>query len=196
MIQSERDLLFSRTSKYLSIGITEDGERRMSISVPWEDTCSAFNMNLPNVYLTEKDFEDEEIADRLKNFDICGCYIFTPLKDYSFLAQFTDIWDMYIEYGGAIRDLSFMRHMDWGMLYLEDARLENLRALFSEDRGNGICHRCLGLYHCQVKDISAVVERGLYMAELLIWPEKYEPEEKARWKKVRSGKFRYYKPKE
>lgn len=194
MIQSEREQLFSRTSQYLSIGITEDGERRTSISVPWEGTCSAFNMKLPNVYLTEKDFEDQEIVEQLKNFRVIGCYIFTPLKDYSFLAQFPDIWDMCIMYGSAIKDLSFMRHMNWDMLYIEDARLKDLQALFSEDRGNRVSQRCLGLYHCQVEDISALVERGLYMAELLIWPEHYDPKEKARWKKVRSGNFRYYKP--
>lgn len=197
MVESQREKLFTRTSEYLNIGITKHGEPRMTISVPWDRTANAFNMRTPDVYFAREDFDDPKIMEYLSNFHVLGCYIFTPLPDYDFLAQFTEIWDMYIEYGGAIQDLSFMRNMrEWFMLYIEDAHLKDLNDLFPEDRIKySLNSRCMGFYHCQVDDISAMLGKQIYLSELLIWAQEENPEEKAKWKAARAGRFRYCVPK-
>ncbi|MDD7388962.1 MAG: hypothetical protein PUG60_04750 [Lachnospiraceae bacterium] len=198
MTESEREKLFGYDKKYLSLGITEGGACRTSVSVPWERTGNAFNMRIPNIYFAREDFDDPEILEQLKKFCITGCYIFTPLQDYDFLAQFTEIRDLYIEYGGAIRNLSFMRNMkEWFLLYLEDAHLENLCDLFPEDRENyPLASRCMGFYHCQVDDVSAMQGKKIFLSELLVWPAEPDPEEKEKWRKAakeaRAGRFRYY----
>lgn len=201
MIESEREKLFGFEHTYLSLGITADGERRMSISVPWEGTCNAFNMRTPDIYFAREDFDDPEILKQLKKFVVLGCYIFTPLQNYDFLAQFTDIQDMYIEHGSAIRNLSFMSRMEeWSMLYLEDAHLENLCELFPKRRKKyPIANRCMGFYHCQVDDFSAMLGKQIFLSELLIWPSEPDPAEKEKWKQAArqagAGRFRYYMPK-
>ena len=197
MLDSERDKLNHYEHKYLSIGITEGGVPRMSGFVPWDGTCNAFNMRTPNIYFEEEDFQDPEILEALSRFCVFGCYIFTPLKNYDFLAQFTEIEDLFIRYGSAIRDLSFVRNMEeLFMLYLEDAHLPDLEPLFPEGRKYRMANRCLGFYHCQVDDIRALVDSKVYLSELKIWPEKGDPEDKKRWKAARCGRFRYCEEKE
>lgn len=197
MVESQREKLFTYTSKYLNIGITKDGEPQRAISVPWEATAHAFNMRTPDVYFAREDFDCPEIIEQLGKFHMLGCYIFTPLRDYEFLARFTEVQDMFIRHGDMIRDLSFMRGMDdWFMLYLEGARLKDLKDIFPESKTEyRLCSRCLGFYQCQVDDISAMLDRKIYLSELLIWPLDGNPDEREKWKAARAGWFRYYESK-
>jgi hypothetical protein len=194
MIDSEREKLFAYESEYLSIGITKDGQPRTSGFVPWESMGCAFNMKTPKIFFTREDFDDPVIMDKLKKLHILGCYIFTPLEDYGFLSQFTEIWDMHIEYGSAVQDLSFMRHMDdWFMLYIEDAHLKDLKDIFPENKKEyRLSSRCMGFYHCQVEDISAMLGKKIFLAELMIWSKENNPEEKAKWKQAGATRYRYY----
>lgn len=113
----------------------------------------------------------------------------------------TAIQDMYIEHGSAIRNLSFMSRMEeWSMLYLEDAHLKNLCELFPKRRKKyPMANRCMGFYHCQVDDFSAMLGKQIFLSELLIWPSEPDPAEKEKWKQAArqagAGRFRYYVPK-
>lgn len=88
MQKNERIKLDEYNKKRISIGITENGVRRNSGYVPWENTGHAFNMRTPNVYFEESDFSDTHILSRLNELEVIGCYIFAPLKDYSFLSNY------------------------------------------------------------------------------------------------------------
>ena len=86
MLLSEREKLFNRTEKTVSIGITAGGVPRTVVHVPWESTAHAFNMRTPNVYLSPEDVADGEILAKLCTFRVIGCYIWVPLSEYSFLS--------------------------------------------------------------------------------------------------------------
>ena len=147
MDNNERIKFKNYSSKRISIGITENGVRRYSGFIPWESTGHAFNMRTPNIYFEEADLHDSTILNRLELFEVIGCYIFTPLSDYSFLSRFNKIEDLYIEHAQNLRDLSFAQNMnEWFMCYLEDATLENLDDLFMQKaHTTGIHAYCFGL---------------------------------------------------
>lgn len=111
MQDNERIKLDVYEQKRISIGITENGIRRYSGHIPWENTGHAFNMRTPSIYFEESDFYDPLIRSRLNELEVVGCYIFTPLKNYSFLSDFTLIEDLYIAYGHNIRNLSFTQNV-------------------------------------------------------------------------------------
>ena len=73
--------------------------RKHSGYVPWEHTGHAFNMRTPDIYFVESDFYDSQILSRLEELEVVGCYIFVPLRDYSFLSNFTRLEDLYISHG-------------------------------------------------------------------------------------------------
>lgn len=99
MIKAQYDKLKSRSSEYLSIGITSGGEPRNTIGVPWEGTAHAFNMRTPDVYLSPEDLQDEEIMQLLESYKVIGCYIWVALEDYNLLARFKDLQDINIKLG-------------------------------------------------------------------------------------------------
>lgn len=131
MRESQRVLLSQLSRDYLSIGITEDGEIQRVIPIPWQHTGTAYNMRRPTVYIEPSDLEDEELMARLEAFQVRGMYIFTPLEDYSFIARFRGLWDVYIlRFGGWI-DLSFMRQIPgWNMFHLRDAIVPDISPVF------------------------------------------------------------------
>lgn len=131
MQESQRVLLSQLSRDYLSIGITQDGDIQRVIPIPWQQTGTAFNMRRPTVYIEPSDLEDEELMARLEAFQVRGMYIFTPLEDYSFIARFKGLWDVYIlRYGGWI-DLSFMRQIPgWKMFHLRDAIVPDISPVF------------------------------------------------------------------
>ena len=131
MQESQRVLLSQLSRDYLSIGITQDGEIQRVIPIPWQQTGTAFNMRRPTVYIEPSDLEDEELMARLEAFQVRGMYIFTPLEDYSFIARFRGLWDVYIlRFGGWI-DLSFMRQIPgWKMFHLRDAIVPDISPVF------------------------------------------------------------------
>ena len=131
MRESQQVLLSQLSRDYLSIGITQDGEIQRVIPIPWQQTGTAFNMRRPTVYIEPSDLEDEELMARLEAFQVRGMYIFTPLEDYSFIARFRGLWDVYIlRFGGWI-DLSFMRQIPgWKMFHLRDAIVPDISPVF------------------------------------------------------------------
>ncbi|MBQ7779369.1 MAG: hypothetical protein IJ404_02645 [Clostridia bacterium] len=186
MVPSQKEKLLQYQGKYLNFGITEGGEPRNAIGVPWEATAHAFNMRTPDVYLAPEDLADEELMSQLRDFRILGCYIFTPLEDYSFLAGFPTLQDIHIRSGSAIRDLFFLKDLeDLFMFYLEDANLKSLEHLFT---AGGFHSYCLGLCNCKVAELTPPPHR---ISELVI----LQPEgtgERERWKALSALKYYYY----
>jgi len=197
MLEAQKAYLDNLQDKYLNIGITENGEPRNMISVPWKHDSNAYNMRTPELWLSAEDVKDPCLLARLKGLCIRGCYIFTPLEDYSFLAELKGLWDLHIRQGGALRGLSFMREMrEWFMLYIEDARLDDLSPAFPENwREKGLHSYCVAFVNCRVKDISALEREDIRLSELLVC----QPEgtnEKKKWSRVRAGTYRYWEYRE
>lgn len=192
MTDAQKELLESRKSKYLNIGITEKGEPLRAVWVPWVHDSSAYNMRTPDLWLSPEDVKDPALMEKLKGFCIRGCYIFTPLEDYSFIGELRELWDLHIEKGGALRDLSFMKELqEWFMLYVEDAVLEDLAPAFPEAwREKGLHAYCVEFVNCRVSDISAMAREDVRLSELLIC----QPEgtgEKQKWSRVHAHTYRY-----
>lgn len=197
MIASQISKLESCQKQCLSLGITADGQPRPSLGVPWESTTSAFNMCIPDLYLAPEDTQDSALLERLGAFEILGCYIFTPLSDYRFLSRFPLLRDLYIEEGQQLTSLAFARELEeLSMLFLENAHLPDLTEAFPPERFSRIAHRCLGLYHCRIDCPEAISSPRTYFAELLIWPQLPDEQERLRWKQVHAGTFRYYQPRQ
>ncbi|MBO5111547.1 MAG: hypothetical protein J6D21_12640 [Clostridia bacterium] len=195
MLLSEREKLFSRTEKTVSIGITEGGVPRTVVHVPWESTAHAFNMRTPNVYLSPEDVADGEILAKLCTFRVIGCYIWVPLSEYSFLSAYTGLEDLYIEQGWSITNLDFLTPLtSCRMLFLEGASLKNLDTILAMRRANpGIfsCFRCLALHACRVEDLSAFREDHPPFSELLLFSPKGE-EDASRWNIVSARTKRFF----
>lgn len=190
MTESQRQFLREYSKKYLSIGITADGKPRRSVWVPWELTGNAMNMRTPDLYFSPEELQDEALWEELQRFHIVGCYIFCPLDDYGFLYRLTELQDLNIYKGGALRDLRFLRTMpEWFQLHVEDAVLENLDDLFPDGPRKGILSCCICLSGCQVADLSAL--ENIRLSELVIlMPE--GSNDRDRWKSVRCGKYTYH----
>lgn len=190
MTESQRQFLREYSKKYLSIGITADGKPRRSVWVPWELTGNAMNMRTPDLYFSPEELQDEALWEELKRFHIVGCYIFCPLDDYGFLYRLTELQDLNIYKGGALRDLRFLRTMpEWFQLHVEDAVLTDLNDLFPDGPRKGILSCCICLSGCQVADLSAL--ENVRLSELVIlMPE--GTNDKDRWKTVRCGKYTYH----
>ncbi len=190
MIETEKKKLLAKKSEYLSIGITEGGKERTVTHIPWEMTVHAHNMKLPDVYLSPEDLEDEEILKTLHGYRVIGCYIYTPLKNYSFLSSFTELRDLNIFEAENLCDLDFLLPLrECDMLYLEGTRLDNLDPLVTVKKSvKGIFggFRCLGLCDCEIKDISSLY--GVSFSELIIWSKN----EKERWSRIPAGTHKYY----
>ena len=192
MVESQQQKLHDYPHKYMSLGITADGEPRRSISIPWHYTSNAYNMRTPDLYLSPEDLVDAGLWAELGRFHIHGCYIFCPLTDYSFLNRLTEIEDLCIRSGGALCDLGFLRNMpEWFQLHVEDAVLENLNDLFPDGPKKGIHSICVCLSGCTVADISALTNPEIRLSELVILaPE--GSNDKERWKAVRCSKYGYW----
>lgn len=179
----------------VSIGISKDGVPCRSVGVPWEATGHAFNMRIPDVYISPEDLKDERLMGFLMGCKIVGCYISEPLEDYSFLARFKDLEDLNIYRGENVRNLDFLKRLSGlRMLYLEDAVLPDLNvivALKKKHRGIFSDLRCVGLCNCQVADLSAFESAGISFSEFLIWNPR-DRDERARWGVVNAHTRRYY----
>jgi len=195
MITSEMEKLNGRTSEYLSVGITEHGEPKRAISVPWEGTAHAFNMRTPNVYIAPEDLNNDEIMRKILSYKVIGCYIWVPLTDYGFLAKFSDLQDIYIKNGNAICNLDFLSNLyECRMLYLQNANLANLNVLVKVKKTSKTmfgCIRCVGLDNCSVEDLSIFNTEDVHFSEFLIWlPE--GSNQRKRWDVVSAGTRKYY----
>jgi hypothetical protein len=191
--QYEKLMKAASENAYMSIAINENGEHVTRGFVPWERTTSAFNMRTPKITLAASDLQNDSIMEALNKCRMIGCYIFTPLTDYSFISGFTELMDLFILCGENIQDLSFVRDLpELFMFYLEDASLPDVKPLTDAfDKGDRIPGKCIGFYHCDVADTSALAEADFIISELLIWPVAGDTAE--RWKPVkRSCTFRFY----
>ena len=202
MIDKQRKLLEERQSKYLSIGITEGGQTRAAIGIPWDKTTNSYNMKTPNVYISKEDLADPEIMSLISKYEVIGCYISVPMDEYSFLENFPNLMDLMIIKATKLTDLSFMRSLkECRMLYLRDAKLKNLNDIIDIKKEGKIRYViCLGLDTCEIEDISSVLENeDLFYSEFLIWTPKGSGE-RDRWKgfKQDSKNFKIYEyiPKE
>ena len=198
MTEAQRQILENYKSKYLNIGITKSGEGYNIIGVPWEKTCNAFSMNRPNVYICPEDLHDEELMSKLLEYEVLGCYIWTPLDDYGFLSRFKFLRDISIAYGKGVTNLDFLSELDdCRMLYIEDAKLKDLEIVLrlnKHSRSFLVGLTCVGLFNCEVEDVSCFERENSDFSEFLVW--EYEGQnEKEKWKHVRANTFRYYEVK-
>ena len=150
-------------------------------------------MRTPKAALTVEDLGDAVIREALKACRLNGCYLFAPLREYGFLADFVNLEDLYILHGESVRDLFFARHLPMlFMFYLQGAVLEDLRPLI--DNCNEGCSgpgKCFGFHRCKIRDISALRECRFVLSELIVTPA--EGDFRARWQEsCRPGIFRYY----
>ena len=195
MTENQRQRLKDHKSKFLNIGVTKNGEGYDIIGVPWEKTVNAFNMHTPDVYLSSDDLKNEELMNELLEYEVLGFYSWVPLDDYSFLSRFTFLRDISIMHAEGLSDLDFMRELyDCRMIYIEDAKLENIDVLIDlNKRSKGILTSlmCVGLLNCDVEDVSAFERERTDFSEFLVW--EYEGKnEKEKWKHVGAITFRYY----
>lgn len=194
MLQEEKNKLFQKERQYINIGITEDGTAKKAIPIPWEVTAYSYNMCIPNVYLAPDDLEDAEIMEKLISLKVLGCYIWTPLKDYSFISNFEDLRDLSIMQGGNIMDLDFLNPLkECRMLLLENVKVDNLDILLDLNSGDlftGL--NCVALVNCEVADLSGF-DREHFFMEFLIWDSTCNGDSQKRWNNVRAAMKRYYK---
>lgn len=182
--------LFSYDKKCLNLGITEDGKPVRGFAIPWTGHSSACNMHTPDIFLAEEDLYDKEILAQLDRFAILGMYVYCNLKNYDILGRFHHLQDIFLADARNLQDLSFMRNTpDWFMLFIRNARLPELDPILHPMK---IPHSyCLGLYNCQVEDISSLAGSDLHLHELLIWGNRSK-QEYTRWKTVPASIYHYY----
>ena len=193
MQYNERDKLFKLTSEYLSIGITSDGKRKVTVAIPWETTAHAYNMCIPDVYISPDDLSDKEIMCKIRTFKVIGCYVWESLLDYAFITDFAELQDLYIICGDGIRNLDFLTPLHkCRMLFLGNAHLNNIDKLIElnakkDSIFDGL--KCVGLYNCTVQDISAFEKKEHYFMEFLVWEPKSNGQN--RWNKVKAARKRH-----
>ena len=195
MLAEQKEKLMNKTGEFLCLGITADGRPVGIINVPWKSTANAYNMRLPDVYITPEDLHNEEIMSRIKEFFVSGCYIWVPLEDYGFLSEFKDIMDISIKDGSGVKNLSYLEGLtECTMLYLRDAHLENLEELVKAKKSSAkprtLSNICLD--GCVVDDLSHFEGEKLFFNELTVFmPERSN--EKDRWTAVskRCNYFEY-----
>lgn len=178
--------------KSLNIGINETGEPMKSFSVPWINTWCAMNMKLPDVFFTPEEIGREDVREKLREFNIFGCYIYVPLSDYSFLKDFTYLLDLHIEQGQNLKSLDFLKEKErLSMLYLENAALPDLDILIPfAAPGRAMC---LDLKNCHIGEMEDLINDHIIFSELIVEETDSSEEEKRRWKRVRANTFRYFK---
>lgn len=189
MTEAEYKKLLNWKSKDISIGISENGGFRCAIGIPWNKTSNAYKMQTPNVWITKDDLSDSDIMNEISKHEVTGCYISTPLDDYSFLEGFPMLQDLSIKNGYTIKDLSFIRKLkECIMFFLHGARLRNLDDIVETKKEARIRYMlCLGLHSCEIDDISSALNNEKqYYSEFLIWMPQGS-NEKERWKNFKQG---------
>ena len=130
MQEYEREQLNNRGSEYISIGVTENGQRISAFNIPWEQTAHAFNMKIPDVFLAPEDLKDEKLMNQIRSFHVVGCYVLTPIDDYSFIAGLPELFDIYLANATKLKNLSFLSGLgEWSMLHISGAHLQDLNAI-------------------------------------------------------------------
>lgn len=190
MLKTEWEKLSGKENCYIGIGITESGETVSSFPVPWEMTSSAMNMKLPDIFISKEDICDSQIMSRIRKNKVVGCYIFVPLLSYDFLSSFSELMDLSIFYGENIENLDFISNLqNLKMLYIEDAKVKNIDILIEmRCRDKDIFKRavnCVGLYNCEIGDISAFNGDYPKFTEFNVWNPQNR-NERTKWKCVKA----------
>ncbi len=169
MLESQRALLDQMDKDYLSIGITQDGDIQRVIPIPWQQTGTAFNMRRPTVHICPEDLEDKALMALLESYQVRGMYIFTPLEDYSFIARFKGLWDVYIlRFGGWI-DVSFMREIPgWTMFHLRDAIVPDISPVFRSKREMIWNHQKVSLINYRIDSPDDDGNENVFISQLLV----------------------------
>lgn len=174
MQPDQRKLLLEAAENraYLSIAVTDDGASVRWGVVPWERSTSAYNMRTPKLTISAEDLLDESVRELLRQCTINGCYLYARLPSFDFLAEFSQLEDLYLPAGELVADLSFVRPMTrLFMLYLGGAQLPDLDPLIDLWNANPYgAGKCLGLSSCDVADTSALARATFRFKELHIWP--------------------------
>lgn len=193
MLEYERERLNNRDSEYISIGITENGQRLSAFNIPWEQTAYAFNMKLPDIFLAPEDLNDEKLMEQIRGFHVVGCYVMTPIDDYGFIAGFPELFDIYLANAATLKDLSFLSGLgEWSMLHISGAHLRDLNAIAESAKIQRFFPAyCFSFAGCKIEDISALNSVPL-ISELIIVGEDDETERR-RWRTINADTFRYYK---
>ena len=193
MFAEEIELLKRRPGKYLSLGIAADADLRgKPVRVPWEVSAHAYNMKPPDVYLTPAELHDAGLMAQFQAYHVLGCYVFTPLEDYGFIAGFPELRDVYIGAGRNVKDLLFLRGLNGlGMLYLEGAKPVDLEPIYQCSTAAGAFpFLCLCFADCEVGDVSALT-RVHNISELIVFGRD-DDGERARWGRIPALTHRYY----
>ena len=148
------------------------------------------NMKLPDVFLAPEDIREPEIFEMLKQIQVRSVFIFVPLDEYTFLADFPALCQLYIFFGKNLKDLSFLEGRDsLYQLYIEDADLEDIRAL-GRLKNPGLQGLCFGLYNASVKDLSPLLEYDGHYSEIQFCKMRHVTDEmKSLMKKLPVGRY-------
>ncbi len=185
MREELRLALDGHDSEYLSVGVNDTGENPRSWEVLWYNTSNAYNMKTPDLYITKEEISDPEVIKKLRSFRVVGFYIEVPLEDYSFLADFPDIFDLNIFYGKNLRDLGFLGKLKrCRMIFLEDIDVPDIDVILNSKRGKKVIDApfvCVGLYNCKIERVPTREEMSgpeMFFSEFIVWdrPESYDPD--------------------
>lgn len=197
MLETERKKLFDPEMEYLNLGISKGGVVYSVIPVFWESTAGAFSMKTPNVFIAPEDLHDKEIMDRVFSLTVHGLYIYAPLDDYSFIAGFTDLWDIHIERAEGMKNLDFISEMqDCAMIFLADASLADIDVICrvkEADKGIVQAFRYVCLYDCNIENAPDFSGTKCHFTEFIVWsrPENSE-RDREQWSKIPAGTKRYF----
>ncbi len=198
MRENLNEILNTRDSEYISIGISPTEEGYTAIPVPWVNTATAYNMKIPNVYITKEELSDDDVLAAIKRFKVIGFYVDVPLDDYEFLRDFPYIRDLNILHGENISDLSFLESLEQcRMLYMENITVKDLQPILRTKQAKlgqnlfDLPYVCIGLCNCKIEDVSGFDDQRLFFSEFIVWNPK-ERNERSRWKNIRASTFKYY----
>ena len=194
MLESQKQQLKKHPSEYISIGITDDGEPINSHPVPWSSSTNAYNMRIPDVYITPDDLKDEVLMSFFETMKVIGLYIFSDLEDYSFISRFKEIFDLNIMCGHSIRNLDFLEGIkSCRMLLLTHAQLENLDVIAKEklESESFRTFACLGLFRCKVEKVDSLLNPDIKFSEFITWSDNDEDTE--RWNGINANTKKHFK---
>ncbi len=176
--------------EYCFLGITADGEKCRTIPAPWDSTVACMNMKLPDVFLSPEEIRDPKILQMLEQIKVRSVFIFVPLDEYTFLAGFHALCQLYIFFGKNLKDLSFLEGKDsLYQLYIEDADLEDISALGRLKKA-GLQGMCFGLYNASVRDLSPLSHYDGHYSEIQMCKMRRVTDEmKSLVKKLRVGRY-------
>ena len=173
MLESERTKLFDPKREYVNIGISDGGVVYSITPIFWESSAAAFSMKTPDVYIAPEDLSDPEIMSRIRSLTVHGLYIYTPLRDYSFIAELTELWDLHIERAENIKNLDFLAEMhELSMLFIHNVDLPDMDVIFrvkKADKGIVGAFRYICLYDCRIGRTPDFSDPKLHFTEFLVW---------------------------